>query len=292
MTPTRDILSTACQLAGFRAEDAELLHAHSNTVYLLPSTGVVARINGNDHAGLRAKASLTITRWLADHGLPVTEPALDHAIDVAGSTVTFWIYYPQHRTDRPSSQHLGEILAHLHALPAPHFPLPDYQPLLGLVSILATADITPKVLSAADLRWLSEQAEQLIAEYRDLPTVLGRGMVHGDAYTGNTLWAGDTVLLGDWDETSIAPRELDLANTVQARRFGIREADIDAFLRTYGHDPRGEPLFDALVRMRDLHTLTSYIRRTQRGDARAHAELTTRLRSLQNPTTRARWTSA
>ncbi len=32
-------------------------------------------------------------------------------------------------------------------------------------------------------------------------------MVHGDAYSGNTLWAGDSVLLGDWDETSIAPRE-------------------------------------------------------------------------------------
>ncbi|WP_051162815.1 phosphotransferase [Nocardia brevicatena] len=291
MTPTRNILSTACQLAGFPAEDAELLHAHSNTVYLLPSTGVVARINGNDHAGLRAKASLTITRWLADHGLPVTEPAFDHAIDVAGSTVTFWTYYPQHRTNRPPPQQLGEILAHLHALPAPPFPLPDYEPLIGLVSIL-TPDITPMVLSTEDQRWLSEQAEQLIAEYRTLPTILGRGMVHGDAYTGNTLWAGDTVLLGDWDETSIAPRELDLANTVQARRFGIQEADINAFLRAYGYDPRGEPLFDALVRMRDLHTLTSYIRRAQRDDARAHTELTARLRSMQNRTTPARWTSA
>ncbi|NKY33858.1 aminoglycoside phosphotransferase family protein [Nocardia speluncae] len=290
MTSTHDILSAACRLAGIPADDAELLHAHSNSVYHLPSANVVARINGNDHAGLRAKASLTITRWLADHDLPVTEPALDHAIDIAGSTVTFWTYYPQHRTDRPSPQHLGEILAHLHTLPAPPFPLPDYQPLIGLVSILTT-DITPTVLSAADRRWLCEQAEQLIAEYRTQPTLLGRGMVHGDAYTGNTLWAGGTVLLGDWDETSIAPRELDLANTVQARRFGLPEADIDAFLRAYGRDPRGEPLFDALVSMRDLHTLTSYIRRAQRGDIRAQAELTTRLQSLQDPTMPERWVS-
>jgi len=290
MTPTDDILFAACRLAGIPADGAELLHAHSNSVYHLPSAGVVARINGNDHAGLRAKASLTITRWLADHDLPATEPALDHAIDIAGSTVTFWTYYPQHRTDRPSPQHLGEILSHLHTLPEPPFPLPDYQPLLGLTSIL-TADITPTVLSAADRRWLSEQAEQLVAEYRTQPTLLGRGMVHGDAYAGNTLWGGDTVLLGDWDETSIAPRELDLANTVQARRFGLPEADIDAFLRAYGCDPRGEPLFDVLVRMRDLHTLTSYIRRAQRGDPRAHTELITRLRSLQDPTAAAPWAS-
>ncbi|MEV0111113.1 phosphotransferase [Nocardia sp. NPDC050799] len=292
MTSTRDILFTACELVGLRADDAELLHAHSNIVYLLPSAGVVARINGNDHAGLRAKASITITRWLADHNLPVTEPALDHAVDAAGSTVTFWIYYPQHRIDRPSPRHLGEILQHLHTLPAPPFPLPEYEPLVGLVSILATADITPKVLTAADRHWLSRQAEQLVTEYRTLPTVLGRGMVHGDAYAGNTLWTGNKVLLGDWDETSIAPRELDLANTVQARRFGIREEEIDAFLRAYAYDPRDQPLFDALVRMRDLHTLTSYIRRAQRGDARAHTELMTRIQSLQNPATPARWVSA
>jgi len=292
MTPIIDILSAACGQVGFPCGDAQLLHAHSNTVYLLPSIGVVARINGNEHAGLRAKASLTITRWLADHDLPVTEPALDRSVDVTGSTVTFWTYYPQHRTDRPSPQHLGEILAHLHTLPAPPFPLPDYQPLIGLVSVLTTADITPAVLSAADRRWLSEQAEQLINEYRSLPSALGRGLVHGDAYIGNTLWDGDKVRLGDWDETSIAPRELDLANTVQARRFGLPEADIGAFLRVYGRDPRGEPLFDALVRMRDLHTLTGFIRRAHCGDARAHTELAKRIQSLRNPAIPARWASA
>ncbi|WP_051158416.1 phosphotransferase [Nocardia carnea] len=289
---TEEILSTACELAGFPADDARLLRAHSNTVYLLPSTGVVARVNGNDHAGLRAKASLTLTRWLADNAVPVTEAAFDRAVEVAGSTVTFWIYYPQlPGRERPTARHLAGILRRLHALPAPPFPLPDYEPLIGLTSILA-ADETAAVLSGTDRRWLNQQAQQAISEYRGLPTVLGRGMVHGDAYAGNTLWSGDTVLLGDWDEAAIAPRELDLANTVQSRRFGARETDIDGFLRIYGHDPRDIPLFGALVRMRDLHTLTSYIRRAQRGDGNAHTELTTRIRSLRDPAAPARWKSS
>ncbi|MFD4406603.1 phosphotransferase [Nocardia sp. NPDC058499] len=290
MTPSEEVLSTACGLAGFPAGGARLLRAHSNSVYLLPSADVVARINGNDHAGLRAQASLALTRWLADNAVPVTEPALDHAVEVAGATVTFWQYHPQPRRERPAARYLGKILRRLHALPAPPFPLPDYAPLIGLTSILASG-ATATVLSGADRRWLKERAEEAIGEYQGLRTVLGRGMVHGDAYPGNTLWSGDEVLLGDWDEAAIAPRELDLANIVQARRFGAREAGIEEFVHAYGHDPRGHPLFEALVRMRDLHTLTGYIRRAQRGDRIAHTELASRIRSLRDPAVTTRWIS-
>lgn len=288
MTSTFEILTTACKLTCIPVRDARLLHAHSNTIYYLPAAEVVARINGNDHSGIRAKASLEITRWLADHDVPVTEPALDEAVDVGGATVTFWRHYRQHRNDRPSPRHLGKILRHVHAIPELPFPLPDYEPLIGLTTILNNGT-TSGVLSASDRHWLHEQVRQLITKYRTLPSVLGKGLVHGDAYAGNTLWAGNRVLLGDWDETSIAPRELDLANTAQAKRFGTPDAEIDEFLSTYGYDPRGQHLFETLVAMRDLHTLTSYIRRAQRGDQRARAELAYRIRSLQNSSMSILW---
>ncbi|MEV4927880.1 phosphotransferase family protein [Streptomyces roseoverticillatus] len=61
--------------------------------------------------------------------------------------------------------------------------------------------------------------------------------MHGDAYPGNTLWDGESVRLGDWDEAATGPRELDLANTHQGARFGRTPAAIDAFTSAYGHSP-------------------------------------------------------
>ncbi len=281
---TTEILTTACDTAGLPVRHARLIRAHSNAVYLLPEVDVIARISSNEHEGLRGRASLAITRWLADHDIPVTEPALDHAVDVANTTVTFWRYYPQHDRPEPPHSALGQILRRLHALPAPPLHLPDYQPLLGLTTVLESD--AANVLTDQDRRWLTDRAEELISNYHTLPTLLGRGMVHGDAYTGNTLWDNDVVRLGDWDEASIAPRELDLANTIQSARFGTTNHTVEEFLRAYGTHLTNQPLLQSLVRMRDLHTLTGYIRRAHRGDQPAHEELDQRIASLRNKTAR------
>ncbi|WP_067514771.1 phosphotransferase enzyme family protein [Nocardia puris] len=283
---TAEILATACRDAGIPAHNARLLRAHSNTVYVLPEVDIVARISANEHDGLRARAGLTATVWLAEHGIPVTEPALDRAVDVGHATVTFWRYYPQHDRPQPPVHALGTILRQIHALPAPPFPLPDYPPLLGLRRILESE--AADVLTESDRNWLTDRAEDLITSYHTLPTQLGQGLVHGDAYRGNTLWDNDIVRLGDWDEISFAPRELDLANTIQSARFGTSDSAIEEFLRAYGTDPRNQPLFEALVRMRDLHTLTGYIRRAHLGDPAARGELDRRIACLQHNTA-TRW---
>ncbi|WP_228824821.1 phosphotransferase [Nocardia blacklockiae] len=284
---TEQILLSACRQVGLRAEGAHLLRAHSNAVYVVDDR-VVVRISRSPEHGIRADTAVTVARWLSRHGLPVTEPLIDRPVHCHGATVTFWRYYPQHARPRPPARELGGILRQLHRTAAPPFPLPRYVPLAGLTQTLAAA---PRVLGAPDRHWLAEKAAVLIEKYDRLDSVLGVGLVHGDAYPGNTLWNHESALLGDWDEASIAPRELDLVNTYQGGfRFGHTEHELREFALAYGWDVRTWPGFPILAAMRDLHTLTSYIRRAEQGDAAAGNELRHRLRSLRDPEqTDARW---
>lgn len=273
-------LTDACARVGLSCVGARLLRAHATGVYLLPRERIVARVSSRDLSGARVQLSIDLTRWLAGKGIPVTEPALDHAIDVGSSTVAFWKWYPQQQ-DRPepAARDLGRILRQLHALPHPPFDLPKYPPLEGLLQVLAA----PSVLAESDREWLSDRAAVILERYHELRSEIGVGFVHGDAYPGNTLWGPSGVLLGDWDEAAIAPRELDLVNTCQGERFGSTEEELREFTTAYGWDVRDWEGFPILRDMRDLHTLTSYIRRATRGDVAAEAELRLRLHFLRDP---------
>ncbi|MFC9965706.1 phosphotransferase [Nocardia ignorata] len=272
-----DVLDQACRSAGFCREGARLLHAHSNSVWLLPSA-VIARINRADHRGIRARESVSLTRWLSGQGIPVTEPAHNEAVVVGDFVVTFWCYYPQAGHVLPTIADLGRLLRMLHQLPTPPFPVPSYVPLAGLTEVLESTDAS--VLNKQEHNWLTDRTVEARDGYVRFDSALGVGFVHGDAYIGNTLRGPEgTVLLGDWDEAAIAPRELDLANTFQsASRFG--ELDIAEFIDAYGRDPG--PGVEVLVRMRDLHTLGAYIRRAASGDEAAEDELHHRIRTMRD----------
>jgi Ser/Thr protein kinase RdoA (MazF antagonist) len=290
--PARDILTTACEQAGLDHGDAHLIREHSNTVYLLPSESAVVRISRNEHRGLRARASLEITRWLSTCGVPVTEPLIDEAIDVDEATVTVWRYYPQDGRGEPPMRALGAILARLHALPAPP-DLPDYPPLAGFLTTLADPQYR-HVLAPDDLIWLDERAHHLLNRYRDhdFDTGLGVGLIHGDPYAGNCLWDGDRVVLGDWDEVSIGPRAHDLAVACHDVRFGASEQDLAGFRDAYGigwDQFRASDGATILSGMRDLHTLTGYLRRTAHGDGPAARELAHRLHTLRTPADNTVW---
>ncbi|WP_181065228.1 phosphotransferase [Nocardia nova] len=281
------VLAEACRQAGLRCDDAVLLRAHSASVYLLPAEGAVARISFGEREGLRPAQAPTIARWLVSQGFPATEPLLDHAVYVGDAIVTFWVYYPQDGVDTPPSRELGTLLRALHALPSPPFPLPKYRPLTGLGLVLDE----PSTLSEGDREWIRSRRKILINLYQQLDSHLGVGLVHGDAYTGNTLWDDDRVLLGDLDEVSIAPRELDLVNVYQDIRYGTPESELTDFSQAYGWDAREWPGFTVLRDMRDLHTLAGFIRRSLRDPAVA-AELQLRIEVLRNPNDHRLWNAA
>ncbi|MCM6773291.1 phosphotransferase [Nocardia sp. CDC159] len=286
--PAGPTLESACRRVGLDPRAARLLHAHSNIVYVLEREAVVIRISDSGNDGLRARASVAITRWLADQGLAVTEPALDDVIETHGAIVTFWRHYPQPTRARPPARELGAILRDLHGLTDPPFELPTYRPLAGLAQAL---DARPRSLPESDRRWLDERRALLVERYDELDSHLGVGMVHGDAYPGNTLWDRDRALLGDWDESALAPRELDLVNIYQGGvRFGHCATELHAFGLAYGWDVRDWDGFEVLRQIRDLHTLSSYIRRAESGDLAAAAELRHRMCSLRDPrSSDARW---
>ncbi|MFD4949076.1 aminoglycoside phosphotransferase family protein [Streptomyces sp. NPDC058409] len=265
------------------------LHQHATAVFLLPAERIVARVSPVEHLP-RLTTSVTLTRWLTNNGVSATEPAdLQQPVLAEGHVVTFWRYYPQPTTkSAPNAEHLGHLLRQLHDIPQPPITLPKWTPLTSFTQTLAHANSVPD--NQKD--WLATRAHELIATFEELDYALAPGLVHGDAYPGNCLWDGDHALLGDWDEAAIGPREVDLANTYQGRRFGRTAAELETFRRAYGHDIASWPGLPTLIRIRDMHTLSSYIRRADMGNAAAAHELGRRIATLQQNDTAAIWKAA
>jgi aminoglycoside phosphotransferase (APT) family kinase protein len=288
-TETDDvILRIACDLAGLGHTTATPLHRHATSIWLLPDDGLVARISRSPDDRDRVGTAVAITRWLAAQGFPATEPAdVDQPVEAAAASVTFWRYYPQNNRPAPGAAPLGGLLRRLHQLPEPPVQLADYVPLARLGTALESD--TP--LAADDRAWLAEHRRQLLDGYRELDSELGVGWIHGDAYPGNTLWDGDRVLLGDWDEVARGPRELDLVNTHQGVRLGRTAAERQAFTDAYSWDVTAWPGFAVLREMRDIHTLGAYIDRAAGGDEAAAAEVRYRVQTLRAGDTAARWHS-
>ncbi|WP_328410734.1 aminoglycoside phosphotransferase family protein [Streptomyces violaceus] len=256
-------------------------------MFLLPGEGIVVRVSPASQRR-RLEAAVSLTRWLITNDFPATEPA-DASQPVAKDSyvITFWRHYPQPGSGHPAAGHLGSLLRAFHELPPPPIDLLEYQPL----SSLEVAVDSSTYLTSSQREWLITRRAELLESYRDLDFPLGYGHLHGDAYPGNTLWDGPDVRLGDWDEVSFGPREIDLANTFQGIRFGRSLEELDEFSLRYGYDIRNWPGLRVLCGIRDLHTLGSFIRRADRGDEGAGKQLGYRIETLRNEDGQARWSA-
>ncbi|RNG37370.1 phosphotransferase family protein [Streptomyces botrytidirepellens] len=289
MTPTyedhEDAVLAASRQLELPARGLTLLHNHATPVYLLPQAKAVARVATADQRASVQRA-VDLSRWLVEHSVPATEPLdVPQPIDCGPYVIAFWVHYPQPDTPRPSTLQLGQILRQLHDLPHPPVELTNYRP---LVSLEATVQQSAK-LTARDRGWLLESVAMSTEAYDKLEFPLGEGFIHGDAYPGNTLWDGNRVVLGDWDEIAFGPREIDLANTFQGVRFGRTEGELSDFVHGYGYDPRSWSGLATLIKIRDLHTLGSYIKRADRGDEAAAQQLIFRIETLRTGDSSANW---
>ncbi|MGW1411868.1 phosphotransferase family protein [Streptomyces sp. NPDC002403] len=286
MTTTRSAPETATRDAsrrlGIPTTGLTPLRSHATDVYHLPEAQVVARVRPAAEAP-SVKRTFRLLQWLNNQGFPATEP-VGHPVETTRYVVTFWTYYPQPSVGPPASA-LGGLLRELHRIPQPPVDLPPYKPLASLTQ----AVVLSTTLQPSGRRWLTDTIQETLHAYQTLEFPLGTGLIHGDAYPGNTVWDGTKVRLGDWDEASTGPRELDLANTFQGARFGRTPEKINEFTDQYGYDPTDWTGLPALIRMRDLHTLSSFIRRADRGDHAAAQELQHRLSTLQSGEQAARW---
>lgn len=278
------LLTTIADELNIDSREAVLVRHHGTQVWHLPSAEAIVRIAPAHHARAAAR-SVAIARWAHENAVPATEPLTDQVFQDPGQTATVWRYYPQPTSRRPTSADLGDLLSRLHRAGAPEIELPKFTPLRSLRTILRRTSTLPNPL----VEGLHGRIDDLLNSYSDLHFPLGRGLIHGDAWLGNVLFDGDRPLLGDWDECAMGPRELDLANLWQGRRFGRTRAELDAFSDAYGHDLSDWDGLDVLVRIRDLHTLGSYVRAADRGDEGARAQLLYRISTLDDRS--AVWTS-
>src|SRR5215470_844701 len=250
-------LVAACRQAGLDPAGAVLLRYHVNAVYHLPHADAVARMGPLKRLE-QARRGVHVTRWLSARGFPATAPLdVEQAVQIDDYVVTFWRYYDHTRHHPPPSE-LARLLRQLHSFALPPYPLPTYEPLESFFDELNTHG--PNVLSVFEYDFLHEQAQALRRAYADLVSVLGRGLIHGDARVGNMLWDADAVVLGDWDSVSLGPRELDPVITYQGTRYGRSQADLDDFSQAYGWDIRTWPGYTTLRDIRDLQTLSAPLR--------------------------------
>jgi len=287
----------ACEHVGIPARRRRLLRHFANAVYLIEDPPVVARVAYGTGSIERARTAIAVTHWLGGEGFPTTEPAVlacgNQPVVITAPdeiAVTFWQYYPQ--PPRPPDWDLavlGRIAQDLHSLTSkPPVPLTSFTPLRSIRQTVRSA-LEARSFDEDSLEWLRLRIDLLQREYDGLQFPLGSGLIHGDMYSGNLLrGANGTAVLGDWDSVCIGPREIDLAPTFTATRFGLDVASVDRFAKAYGYDLRGWSGYGTLRAIREVSTLTALVRLAPI-DGSSAEELRHRLTTLRHNDSASTW---
>jgi aminoglycoside phosphotransferase (APT) family kinase protein len=287
----RGILATAGRRLGVPTGDAELLHLHSNAIFVLPSAGLLVRISTNPDALARVTTSVRVTRWLAGRGFPCVVPAgiCDQPLVEGGLVVSVWEYVPTVPEARPGGADLGRLLRALHSQPAP--PDPPARLTDPLASVACATEDAPPALPRAYIHWLADRIYHLREAWRTLDFPNPACLIHGDAHPGNLLRTpGGHVILGDWDHVAFGPREWDLGQVhYTRRRFGRPPDDeLDRFAAAYGWDVRVWEGLPTVVAIREVTGLSAYLR-TAATKPFSRRELVHRLDTLRRDDATARW---
>ena len=286
--PPDDAFAEACAKAGLDARGASVIYARSNMVYRLANRPVVARLRYAPHSAewlSRLTASVQVTAWLNTLGFPAVRPLdVGQPVSAYGYLVTFWDYVPEVKTPGSDIDSLALLLRQLHGLTPPPVDLPQTNPLGSLLD-----DVNRCAwLTQTQRSWLLERSESLERQYGETPWTLGRGLLHGDAYTDNLIHSSDSVVLADWDSVSYGPREQDLVPTRMRRRFGQPASEWSRFCKVYGIDPGQLEGLTVLQQMRELRALSPYIRTEHPA---AQAEVSRRIADLMSGTQQRPWTA-
>ncbi|MFC7404481.1 phosphotransferase enzyme family protein [Georgenia alba] len=282
----RAALAAVCRSAGLDPAGAELLNDSINVVYRLTTAPVVVRLR-RDTARAAVTRQVTLARWLADAGAPVSR-LLETAqpVTARGYVATFW-----ESADAPEVdwrvEHLGVALRDLHAL-GDHEDLPEWAPFTTLRTRIGRPDL-PAGLTAGDRRWLAREVATLEQSYAEVAPTLRLGVLHGDAHIGNLLRSVDgRPVLCDLDQVARGPQLQDLVPTaVNAARFGFKRRQ-RALVHAYGLDVTRHEAWPVLRRVRELSTTTYGLLKAGHAP-RFRDQAFHRLRTLQDGDDATRW---
>jgi len=271
-------LEEACARVGLSSDGAELLRLGENAIYQLATDPVVVRIARSVDRLPRVRRELCVARWLATSSVPAVRVRddLDQPTVALGHPVTFW------RTvtgGDPVPDHidLGRLLAAFHNAPGCPCELPGFDPLGPSYSRLAKA----KTVTQDDRDFLKARCDDLNGELQHLQFALPRGPIHGDAHTSNLLTDHGQVVLIDFENAAIGPREWDLLPiAIGVERYGRPERQYREFADTYGFDVRAWPGYPVLREVREL-TMTTWIMQNIGESPAVEAEFALRVSSLR-----------
>lgn len=283
----RRALTAACQRAGLPAVGAELIRIGSNAVFRVDGT-TVARVAPSTGHQANAQKQIDVARWLARVDYPAVR-ALDvpQPLEADGRIVTFWESVAPDTRYAPIGD-VARLIRTLHDLDAPSgLNLPMLHP-FG-----APGDRLPELVAipAEDSQLLHERIEWARTRFLDLPYVLPRGIVHGDANVGNVLVdpSGRAVLI-DLDGFSVGPREWDLVQTALfADRLGWHtHQEYDEFVEVYGYDLTTWSGYEDLADMREV-AMTTWLCRKAGDSAATAAEARKRVDAIRTGASRLDW---
>ncbi|WP_410647243.1 phosphotransferase family protein [Amycolatopsis sp. cmx-4-54] len=281
----RDALGRTCDLLGVDPEGARLLRFTNNAVYELASAPFVVRIVGSTRLRHRVGTVVRVARHFERHDVPAIRlvAGIDQPLPVGGHLVTVWWKVPG--TGRKAkADDLAALLRRVHALPPPEG-LAEWAPFAAVRARVSDAE----ELDDGDRRFLLERCAEVEAALADLDFPLPRGLVHGDAHTGNVIPGPDGPVLCDFDSSCVGPPEWDLTPLAVGReRFGDPPARYRVFAQRYGFDVTTWSGFSVLRAIRELKLTTSVLP-ILRSHPSVRDELRKRLNDLRNGRTGARW---
>jgi hypothetical protein len=287
---TRDklqgILAAVSARAGVDPAGAELIKFTNNAVFRLTRAPAVIRIAGSSAVRQRAGKVVQVAQWLAEHGIPAVRllPGIDQPVLADGHLATVWQQIPA-AGPRPTGTDLAGLLRRFHALPAPSFALPTWQPFEEIRQRLAE----PEGLGADDHALLVRRCDELETELAQVRFVLPTGVIHGDAFLGNLIPGPDGPALCDFDSTSTGPREWDLTPVaVGGLRLNYAVDDHTPLAVCYGFDVTAWDGFPVLRQIRELKLVTSVVP-ILRSNPSIREQFQHRLRTFKSGDTTARW---
>ncbi|MCK9897504.1 phosphotransferase enzyme family protein [Frankia sp. AgB32] len=281
---------------GVDPPDLELLRFGENALYAFPPRRLVLRVARPGTSAEHVARTIEFVRRVAAQGMEVPEPTtvagIDQPVVTSTGVVSLWALYDIDRDCRVSAAELGGLLRHFHDLAARESALVDeWDPFDLIRPRLAAARRDGIARELTDpLESLRTRLESAVPAVR---SVLGNGVIHCDMHYGNVMCLpGHRLLLIDYDQVALGPREWDLVpNLVTYRRFGMSDADYGAFCGAYGYDLRSSPHVDTFVALRELGMVTWLLQ--QYGTSAAiDAEIELRVRTIAEPGTRATTWSA
>jgi aminoglycoside phosphotransferase (APT) family kinase protein len=285
-TTMRAVLARLCATVGLRPDDARLIKMTNNAVFHLPRDGVVVRIATTSRLFHRVDKVIAVARWLARTEVPAVEldGRFDQPLRAAGTLATVWRHVPPAKP-RPDARSLAGVIRRWHAIVGPPLWLPRWNPVADARLRLSDA----AGLDDADHAYLSERYDALEAELVELDPVLPAGVIHGDAHTGNLVrTARGAVVIVDFDNTCIGPREWDLVPVAYgAARFGRRDWQQE-FVEVYGYDVTRSPSWPVLRTVRELQMVASVVPVLASNPGVA-AEFRHRLDTIRRGDHQARW---